>query len=92
MTPEEHKLIVMMMAQQYQRIMALTEALISKGHLDRDDLTAYEELVRSREQDSMRQFVQIAKQYEDFAEGLGINFRFATSYKEKSPSDPPIPE
>jgi hypothetical protein len=92
MTHEEHSLVVMMMAQQYQRIMALTEALISKGLLERDDIIAYEALVHSRPQDSTRQFAQIAAQYEDFAAGLGINFRFGGSSKAKSSTDPPIPE
>jgi hypothetical protein len=86
MTDQEHKLIVMMLSRQYQQIVALTEALISRGVLEKDDLKAYEELVLSRKEDERRRFVQIAQQYEEFAEGLGIDFRFVKTSKAQNPS------
>jgi hypothetical protein len=72
MTEDEHKLIVFMLAQQQQRLLAVVEALKSKGALDADDLRAYDALLH-QEQDTFRQsFVNVVQQYEKFATHLGI--------------------
>jgi len=77
MTHEEHQLAVFMFARVIQRITALTEALVSKGLIEADDVKAYEGLVFDQRDQSLAQFVEVAKQYEEFAEGLGIKFRLS---------------
>lgn len=66
MTEDEHKLVVFMLAQQQQRLLAVVEALKSNGILDADDLRAYEALLHE-EKDAFRlSFVNVAQQYEKF--------------------------
>lgn len=73
MTEEEHKLVVFMLAQQQQRLLAIVEALKSKGILEADDLEAYDRLIHQQERHlEMHSFVETCRQYEDFAQDLGI--------------------
>jgi hypothetical protein len=64
MNEKEHKLIVFMLAQQNARLMALVEALKSKGVLETDDLRAYERLIYEQENLSPQLFAGVAIQYE----------------------------
>jgi hypothetical protein len=72
MTENEHKVVVFMLAQQQQRFKALVEAPKSKGLLERDDVHAYEELLFAEIKPSVQSFSEVAAQYEQYAESLGL--------------------
>jgi hypothetical protein len=72
MTREEHMLMVYMLAQQQQRLLAIVEALKSKDVLEADALAAYDALLYEEQDDSRHSFVQVAQQYEKYAKALGI--------------------
>jgi hypothetical protein len=88
MTDAEHKLMVFMFAQQLQRFMALIEALKSKGVLEPDDIMAYEQLVYAEEDRFARLFEATAVQYEDYAEGLGVQTPGSKRRSEQNPTPP----
>jgi hypothetical protein len=92
MTLEEHKLVVFMLAQQFQRLMAVVEALKAKGVLEPDDLQAYDHLIHGHERGlEMHLFSETCRQYEDFARGLGMDVNLKDRKKENNPSDPQPP-
>lgn len=72
MTEDEQKLLVFMLAQQQQRLLAVVEALKSKGILDADDLRAYEALLHEEKSTFLSSFANMAQQYEKFATALGL--------------------
>lgn len=70
MTPNEHKLIVYMLAQQTVRFKALLELLRARGILENDDFAAFEHLAEAQSGDEL--LAAIAEQYTEFAVSLGL--------------------
>lgn len=68
-TPEEHKLILWMLAQQTVRFKALLELLRSRGVLENDDFAAFEHLAESQSDEIL---AAVAEQYIEFGESLGL--------------------
>ena len=92
MNDQEHKLVVMMLAQQLQLLMVLVEALKAKGLLEPDDLQAYDLLIHNQERHIEKHlFVHTCKQYEDYAGALGIPVNLKDRDRGSTPSDPASP-
>jgi hypothetical protein len=73
MTPQEHKLVLFMLAQQTVRFKALLEALKSRGILENDDFLAFEHLAKSQEDQTHALFLATVEQYTEFAHLLGVD-------------------
>jgi hypothetical protein len=72
MTHAEHKLMLFMFVKQMSLFRALIESLRSKGLLEKDDLQAYEALIRSSDELNQSVFDQVSGYYSGFATSLGI--------------------
>ena len=72
MTADEHKLIVMVLARQAVVIRALSDALVQKGVLEKDDVPAYGALLDS-DRDALIAITHKTRElYKDCALVLGL--------------------
>lgn len=72
MTPQEHKLIVFMLAKQTQAILALVELLKARGIAINDDFLAFQNLIEMQDHQEGEAFWATISQYTSLAEGLGV--------------------
>lgn len=89
MTPNEHRLIAFMFAQQTIRFKALLELLKSRGIVEADDFLAFEHLAHEQMGDQMMEVV--IRQYTEYATTLGLQDQLPHPGNAPNPKPPKSP-
>lgn len=73
MTFKEHWVIVMMLVRQERYTLALTEILIDRGVLDKDDMKAFDALMLSNERQDPAIIRRVLAEYRAMMKGFGLD-------------------
>jgi hypothetical protein len=76
MTPEEHQLITIMLAKQFQYTEMLIRILQSRGIVEGDDLSAFLSLVRADQRHSVPLLQAMKGDYRKVAKEIGLRVTF----------------